>query len=174
MRNTLSAVRNAPRRWQRVMRWIPVSRVLKPRSSSKQQQQQLLRRQQREAVGRCGRRDAASQLRSPLRLWFSVFSAFQQKTPGFFCHDGAHFFLTSRTMNPMFVFHLFGYSLGFFLPFCLSSVWWSSFLPNAGPERWGDPRASPRMEASGLAAWTGTWAPGAESEATTSTPTRSL
>lgn len=79
----------------------------------------LLQRQQRVAVGSCGRRDAASQLRSPLRLWFSASRCFSRKRRDF-CHDGAHFF-TSRTMNPMFVFHLWVQFRFSCVPVCLQS-----------------------------------------------------
>lgn len=59
---------------------VATSDEVDPRvSCSEAEEQQLLRRQQREAVGSCGRRDAASQLRAPLRLWFSAFRCFSRK-----------------------------------------------------------------------------------------------
>lgn len=160
--NMLSAVRNAPRRWQRVMRWIPVSRVLKPRSSSCSGVSR----------GKLSVHAVGVTLRHSCGLHYVCgFLLFGVSAGNTGSLPRRSTFFTLRTMNPVFIFLLwtqFRFSTFLFVFSLLV------FLPPAGPEPWGDPRASPRMEASGLAALTGTWAPGAASEATTSTPTRSL
>lgn len=164
--NTLSAVRNAPRRWQRVMRWIPTSRVLKPRSSSSSCSGVSKGKLSVHAVGVTLRHSCALHY----VCGFSAFRRFSRKRRDF--ATTKHIFFSPRAQWTQCLSFTFGSSWGFpAFQFVFSLV---VFLLPAGPEPWGDPRASPRMEASGLAAWTGTWARGAASEDITSTPTRSL